>query len=306
MALFGLNLPDGVGTVGGEADEYVAALHPDDRHLMQHFHTIAHRQDFYEGEYRILTPDGSVRWVTGRALVVERDPDGKARRTVTVVADITAQKQAEEHVSFLLRELSHRSKNLFAIIQGIVHRTVRTSQTLAEFQQRFGARLAALSSSHNVLASQAWRAAPLDGLIREQLASFIETDSQRIHVAGPAVLINADAAQLIGLTIHELATNALKHGALSNTAGKVSVTWELTQDAAGASQAQIEWRESDGPVIATPTRKGFGQTLIKDMVERSLGASVEIDFAGDGLRWTATVPMAALSAGRLQSLMNAG
>ena len=294
MKLFGFSLPDGVGTVGGENDEYLAALHPDDRHLRSHFHQIANTQDFYEGDYRIVRPDGVVRWVTGRALVVEREADGRARRTVTVVTDITEQKETEEHVRFLLRELSHRSKNLIAVIQGISHRTARNSGSLQDFEARFNRRLAALAASHNVLINQDWKAASLDALIREQLSSFTERDSNRVAVQGPPILVNANGAQLLGLAIHELATNAVKHGSLALPAGRVSITWDGPD---ANSSLGIHWHETDGPPVVAPTRTGFGHTVIKDMLARGLDANIEMNFARTGLSWRAHIPMTALLAG---------
>ena len=292
MKLFGFELPDGIGTVGGANDEYLAALHPEDRSLMKHFHQTANVQDFYEGDYRIVRPDGSLRWVTGRALVVEREADGRARRTVTVVTDITEQKETEQHVRFLLRELSHRSKNLIAVIQGIAHRTARTSASLEEFEARFGRRLVALAASHNVLINEDWKAAQLDVLIRAQLSAFTEADTSRINVRGPPTLVNANSAQVIGLAIHELATNAVKHGSLTLPTGHVSITWNRGQNM--HSPLELEWHEANGPPVAAPTRTGFGHTVIKDMFVRMLDAEVQIDFARSGLSWRAHIPSAAL------------
>lgn len=291
MKLFGFDLPDGLGTLGGDNDEYLAALHPDDRHLRSHFHQIANTQDFYEGDYRIVRPDGAVRWVTGRALVVEREPDGRARRTVTVVTDITEQKETEEHVRFLLGELAHRSRNLIAVIQGIAHRTVRSALSLQDFEARFNRRLAALAASHKVLIKEDWKAAPLDALIREQLTSFTEGDANRVALRGPPILVNANSAQLIGLAIHELATNAVKHGALALPAGRVSITWS---DPHEKSLLDLHWHETDGPPVAAPTRTGFGHTVIKDMLARGLDANVEMVFERTGLSWRAHIPIAAL------------
>jgi PAS domain S-box-containing protein len=294
MELFGFSLPDGAGTVGGPTDEYLSALHPDDRHFMGRFHQIADSEDFYEGVYRIIRPDGVTRWVTGRALVVEREPDGRARRTVTVVTDITEQKEAEEHVRYLLRELSHRSKNLIAVVQGLAHRIVRTSTSLEEFESRFGRRLSALAASHNVLINQDWKAAQLDVLIREQLSSFTDGNTSRIDLRGPSVQINANGAQVIGLAIHELATNAIKHGSLALPDGSVQISWDggTTADAS----LNIRWREVDGPPVMTPKRTGFGHTVIRDMVVRALAASVQLEFAQEGLHWHARIPLSSLRA----------
>ncbi len=193
---------------------------------------------------------------------------------------------------FLLRELSHRSKNLLTVIQGIAHRTARTSSSLQEFEDRFGRRLAALAASHNVLISQDGKAAQLDALVREQLSSFIDQDTNRIEVRGPTVFVNANSAQMIGLAIHELATNAVKHGSLALPTGRVSITWD--NGAGGGSSLGIHWRESDGPPVREPTRTGFGHTVIKEMFVRSLDAEVKINFARSGLSWLAQIPLASI------------
>jgi two-component sensor histidine kinase len=295
MNLFGFNLPGGIGTVGGESDEYLAALHPDDRAIVGYFRTVANVQDFYEGDYRIVRPDGIVRWVTGRALVVERGPEGEARRTVTVVTDITEQKLSEEHVRFLLRELSHRSKNLITVISAIAHRTVRTSDSLEVFEQRFARRLTALGRSHNALARENWESAALDLLIHEQLAPFLEAKAQRLDVQGVPVLINAVGAEIIGLAIHELATNAIKHGSLSVPHGQVRIGWELAAGHDGEGALRLRWTESDGPRVTEPEHTGFGHNVIRDMVTRQLDARVQIDFLPHGMKWTAEIPMRSLT-----------
>lgn len=293
MTLFGFDLPGGIGTVGGDADEYIAALHPDDRHIVSRFRSVARHQDFYEGDYRIVRPDGSIRWVTGRALVAKRGADGAVHRTVTVVADITEQKTAEEHVQFLLDELSHRSRNLITVIQGIARLAVRTSSSLEDFERRFDSRLGALATSHALLAEGGWQAAQLGTLVRDQVSTFVG-EAARILISGPPVLINANGAQIIGLAMHELATNAVKHGSLACPAGKVSIGWDYI-DAADQRRLRLRWQESGGPPASPPTRTGFGQTVVRDMFTRALHADVTLDFVTEGFRWTADVPTDAIA-----------
>ena len=141
MALFGLNLPDGRGHVGGDDDEYWLALHPDDRHLVRKFHELADKQDSFTSEYRVRRPDGTILWLRGHGQVVDRTPDGKAHRMISIVADVTERKTAEDHVQFLMHELSHRSKNMLTVIQSIARRTARTATTMEEFERRFSRRL---------------------------------------------------------------------------------------------------------------------------------------------------------------------
>jgi PAS domain S-box-containing protein len=204
MALFGLNLVDGRGRVGGDADEFRAALHPDDRHLAQRYNELADKQDSFAAEYRVRRPDGSILWLSGRGQVASRTRDGRAHLLVSIMVDITERKRTEDHIQFLMREISHRSKNLLSVIQAIAGQTVRTAGTVQEFETRFSLRLRGLAASHDILVDQSWHGAPLVDLVRLQLAPFIEADSSRLEFAGPPVAVTAHAAQAIGLALHEL------------------------------------------------------------------------------------------------------
>jgi two-component sensor histidine kinase len=294
MALFGISLPDGRGHIGGDDDEYRNALHPDDRHLMLKFHALADKQDTFTSEYRAVHPDGTTLWLRGRAQVLARGPDGKAQRLVSIVTDVTDRKAAEDHIQFLMHEISHRSKNLLMVIQSIARRTARTAGSMEEFERRFERRLQGLAASHDVLVSKNWHGAPLADLVRQQLVPFAEIQGSRIELAGPDVVVTAEAAQALGLAIHELATNAIKYGALSMPAGKVSVSWALQDDAGAASALLLNWAEQGGPQVTRPERKGFGHVVIGEMVERSLGARVAMEFAPQGLNWSVSIPAANL------------
>ncbi|HEV7601482.1 MAG TPA: HWE histidine kinase domain-containing protein [Bradyrhizobium sp.] len=290
MALFGISLADGRGHVGGADDEYQNALHPDDRHLMQKFHELADKQDSFTSEYRTVHPDGTTLWLRGRGQVIARGPDGKAQRMVSIVTDVTDRKAAEDHIQFLMHEISHRSKNLLMVIQSIARRTARSAGSMAEFERRFERRLQGLAASHDVLVSKNWQGAPLADLVRRQLAPFAEIQGSRIEVTGPDIVITAEAAQALGLAIHELATNAIKYGALSVPAGKVSVSWRFDGDAGASRPLVLNWVEQDGPPVAPPRRKGFGHVVIGEMVERSLHGKVAVEFVAAGLHWSVSIP----------------
>jgi PAS domain S-box-containing protein len=294
MALFGLTLADGRGHVGGDNDEYRAALHPDDRHLMEEFHQLADKQDSFTSEYRVVWPDGTTLWLRGRGQVTVRAPDGKAERMVSIVTDVTDRKAAEDHIQFLMHEISHRSKNLLMVIQSIARRTARTAGTMEEFENRFERRLQGLAASHDVLVRENWHGAPLADLVRQQLVPFVEIRSSRFEIAGPDVVITAEAAQAIGLAIHELATNAIKYGALSDPAGKVSVSWRFDGEAGASGPLLLSWIEQGGPPVSPPSRRGFGHVVIGEMVERSLNGKVAMEFASEGLNWRVSVPAANL------------
>jgi PAS domain S-box-containing protein len=290
MALFGLTLADGRGHVGGDDDEYRSALHPDDRHLMQKFHELADKQDSFTSEYRVVWPDGTTLWLRGLGQVVARTPDGKAERLVSIVTDVTERKAAEDHIQFLLHEISHRSKNLLTVIQSIARRTARTAGTIEEFETRFERRLQALAASHDVLVSKNWQGAPLAELVRQQLVPFAEIQSSRFELAGPDIVVTAEAAQAIGLAIHELATNAIKYGALSEPSGKVRVSWMFDGNTDTSPHLLLNWTEQGGPPASPPSRKGFGHVVISEMVERSLNGKVAMEFAVRGLKWSVSIP----------------
>ncbi len=289
MALFGLKRASGLGTVGGETDEYRAALHPSDRHLMREFHKIADQQDEFEAEYRILRPDGQLLWLAGRGRVIARGPDGTARRLISIVSDITERKAAEEKVRFLMREITHRSKNLLAIVQAIARQTARSTSTFEEFQRRFVARVQGLAASHDLLVNEDWSGASLKQLIDAQLALLAGRAMQQVQVDGPEVQLSSEVSQGIGLALHELVTNSLKYGALSVPGGMLSINWRF-ETAGGSKHVLLHWLERGGPVVAQPLRKGFGHTVIEGMVAASTGGKVQLDFAPEGLSWTLSFP----------------
>jgi two-component sensor histidine kinase len=290
MAVFGLSLVDGRGQVGGDADEFKLALHPDDRHLVKGFYELADKQDWYPVEYRIRRPDGTIQWLSGDGQVVARSPDGKARRLVNVVADVTDRKVAEERVKFLMGEVTHRSKNLLSVVQAIASQTGRTVDTFEEFQKRFAQRLQGLAASHDLLVLQDWQGASLKELVRHQLAPFTEPRSERVTATGPDVLLRPAAAEAIGLALHELGTNAVKYGALSVPGGNVTISWALEDHGTEPRRLLVNWIERGGPTVTPPSRTGFGHIVFERLVTKSLSGSVAIDFAPEGLIWKLSIP----------------
>jgi two-component sensor histidine kinase/PAS domain-containing protein len=291
MALFGLNLPGGLGHVGGDDDEFWRSLHPDDKHMMAQFHRTADQVDSYPCEYRIVKPDGTMMWVSGRGRVVARGPDGKCQRVANIVVDVTERKKAEERVQLLMREVSHRSKNMLSVVQAIAGQTARTAGSLAEFETRFGERLHSLAASHDILVQENWRGVPLANLVHEQLAFFAEPGTARLAVEGPAVMLTTAVTQTIGLALHELATNAIKYGAWSVPSGKVTISWRFEQGLANSQNLRVDWSESCGPSIVAPAHKGFGRLVIEEMVSQSTKGIVQTDYLPTGLHWTLLLPI---------------
>ena len=290
MALFGLSLIDGRGRFGGDADEFKLAIHPEDRHLAPGFYELADKQDWFPVEYRIRRPDGTIRWLSGGGQVVARSAEGKAQRLINVVSDVTERKVAEEHVKFLMGEITHRSKNLLSVVQAIASQTGRTVETFEEFQKRFAQRLQGLAASHDLLVLQDWQGASLADLVRDQLAPFTEAGSERTTVSGPDIILKPEAAEAIGLALHELATNAVKYGALSVPGGHVTISWAFEDQGTAPSQFLVNWLEKGGPIVTPPSHTGFGHIVFERLVTKSLNGSVAIDFAPAGLSWKLSIP----------------
>ena len=289
MALFGINLPDGVGQVGGQSDEFLQAMHPEDRHLLSQYHAVTDNQDSFPAEYRVIKPDGQICWLAGYGRVLDRGPDGKAHRVINVATDITERKSAEQHQQFLLQELSHRSKNLLTIIQSIADQSLRNSSDKKDFRDRFYGRLQSVAASNDLLTHGDWRGSSLRELIEFQLAPFADLSSSQVEIWGPEVNLVADASQAIGLALHELATNAVKYGALSSSLGRIFISWTVDQTP-GGDGLKLDWQERGGPSATPPKQTGFGQVVIKRMIEQAVQGSVELNFANDGLHWALHAP----------------
>lgn len=242
-----------------------------------------------------LGTEGRLHWFD---LHVEamRGEDGDIIGLTCAAIDITQRKEGEAHLRLLLRELTHRSKNLLAVVQAMARQTAGQGGTIANFLERFGARLQALSRAHDLLVRESWHGASLHELIRAQLGHYLDRDNPQISIAGPETHLRPEAAQSLGLALHELATNAAKHGALSRARGRVAVEWRLNRDERGG-RLEIVWKESKGPKVGAPRRRGFGSMVIEHNLTRALDAEVELDFSPEGLRCRIAVPASHFSAG---------
>ncbi len=217
-----------------------------------------------------------------------RDAEGKVVGLTCAAVDITERKAGEEHLRLLMRELTHRSKNFLAVIQALARQTSRHAGSLENFLDEFSARLQALSRSHDLLVQEEWHSASLRDLVRSQLGHYIDRDESQVSVEGPNVHLKPEAAQSLGLALHELAVNAAKYGALSTPKGRVEILWDR-HESEGAGIV-IRWLERDGPVVEHPKKHGFGTLAIQRNLSRSLEADVDLNFAQDGVSCTITIP----------------
>lgn len=216
-------------------------------------------------------------------------PSGKIVAVSSIAHDITDRKAAQEHEHFLMREITHRSKNLLAIVQSMARQTARSSDTINEFQAVFMQRVQGLSASHDLLVTENWVGAPLAELVQKHLQMFVQANAENLEISGPAIYVNSNAAQALGLAMHELATNSVKYGALSSPKGKISVVWAYERDGADP-QLGLIWKETGGPPVEPPEHKGFGHFVIERMAAQSLNGEVNIQFLPGGLVWKISMP----------------
>jgi two-component sensor histidine kinase len=198
--------------------------------------------------------------------------------------DITERKQREAHIRFLMSEVLHRSRNLLAVVQAMASQTARSTRAPLEFAGDFSDRLKGIASSLDLLVSQDWRGVPAMDLVRSQLGYYGEPGGRHVEMQGPNLLFTPAAAQYLGMALHELATNAVKHGALSVPSGKVRIEWRL-EGARNARRFHMSWVESGGAPVGPPEATGFGRLVIERMVAEALQGCVTLDFARGGLCW---------------------
>jgi PAS domain S-box-containing protein len=287
-ANFGLG-PDILLTREAELVQYI---HPDDRELelASRVRAIADGTDL-DVEYRTLSPDGEVRWILVRGQAFFND-EGLASRMVGVSLDITARKLAEERQRLLVDELNHRVKNTLATVQSIALQTRRGSESLPTFEAAFLSRLDALAGVHDLLSQVSWEGASLAAVVRETLAPHLGAGeaAERLNLSGPDVRLGPNAAVTLTMAFHELATNAAKYGALSVGCGKVDVHWRA-DGLRGPSEIEIVWRESGGPAVKVPTRKGFGTRFLERGLAREFDGNVVLEFTPNGVCCRMRMPL---------------
>jgi PAS domain S-box-containing protein len=214
------------------------------------------------------------------------DSDGKVVGTTSVAVEITERKEAENQLRLLLRELTHRSKNLLAVIQAIARQTASRTKTIDDFLDRFGARLVAIGCSQDLLVADNWHGASLRTLVEQQLNMHADRLGGQIDIHGEDVMLKPEAVQNLGLALHELATNAQKYGALSNDRGRVHIHWQFCDTA----KLKLTWEEQGGPPVSTPERSGFGRAMIESVVGKALEGDVKLSFPAKGVRCVIVIP----------------
>jgi two-component system CheB/CheR fusion protein len=262
-------------------------LNPEDRESYEQTIAKARSSGELNAEWRVLLPDGAIRWLAaiGR---MERLEGG--RRMLGITQDITLRKQTETRLTLLLGELQHRARNLLGVVRSIVHRTVKTAPTIEEFAAHLEGRLATLARTHSVLSRDGSATVELEEIVRDEMVAAAVREEQ-LTIGGPLVRLKRQAAETLALALHELTTNAVKYGALSEPAGSLSVTWRIV-DAAPGKRLSLTWKEDGVRALDTrPSRSGFGRELIEKGLPFEFGAQTSLEFARGGVRATIELPL---------------
>jgi PAS domain S-box-containing protein len=271
------------------AENIRALIHPDDWGALREIaRGMVEGARMQQTEFRVLRPNGEIRWCIGTA-AARVDAAGKVVSVSGVSIDITDRKEADERQTLLAREVDHRARNALAVIQSIIRLT--HAKSVDDYVQAIEGRIKALARAHTLLSDSRWNGADLGTLVAEEMAPYNAGD--RIACGGPDISLQPATAQGLALAVHELATNAAKHGALSSPAGNISLDWQLRGDA-----LTLNWTEDGGPRIAEPSSRNFGLKVITASVEQQLGGKVAFDWNTAGLRCRVSIPRSELANSR--------
>jgi two-component sensor histidine kinase len=230
-------------------------------------------------EYRAITPAGAVKWIEVRAQTTF-DSHGQPISMTGVSIDITGRKENEAHRQLLVQELGHRIKNTLATVQSIVSQTVRSSESPNELATVINQRIDALGGAHDILVGRGLDRAKLLETVARALTPF-RGSGGRINILGrDEVEVSSQTNTAITMALHELATNAVKYGALSNDTGYVDIDWAIAD-----KEFVFTWQEVGGPEVSAPKRVGFGSRMIERALTSSLGGPAEIQYLRDGVRF---------------------
>jgi PAS domain S-box-containing protein len=277
-AMFGIAVDDPV-----TYETFYAVLHPDDvdsaKAAIARALDPSVREDCAT-EFRVIgRDDGVERWIGAKGRAVF-SPQGKATRLLGATVNITDRKRAETHLRLLVNELNHRVKNSLATIQAIAAQSFNASRSLAQAQEAFTSRIVALAEAHDLLTRENWEGAELHD-IAARLAA-LHGGETRFELTGPSIRLSPRTALSLSMALHELATNAVKYGALSVPEGRISIAWDLAPGS-GAERLDLVWTERDGPPVQPPSSRGFGSRLIERGLAAELSGEATIQFEPAGV-----------------------
>jgi two-component sensor histidine kinase len=231
--------------------------------------------------------DGRQRWLAARGAPMKAD-DGQVVGLVGIAYDVTAQKQNLSRTDALLREVSHRSKNMLALILAMARLTAREAVDVKSHLKDFALRVAGLAASQDLIVAADWQSVDLGALAFAEIEAVARTDAPRVAISGPSFLVTPEAAQTLGMILTELALNAIEHGALSTPGGEVRLSWEFPDDAT----IMISWHETGGPNFNPKLPKGYGMAVVERVSTQGLKVNAHIASDAGGFLWVLKGPIA--------------
>ncbi len=270
--------------------EYLSVLLPPHR-LKEQAKILEHIRDgnhVSQSETSFLNKDGREMWVSLSASSL-RNAAGDIIGVSQIARDITSRRLADEHRNILVSELNHRAKNSLAMVQAITAQTLRGALSLKDVQLAIESRLGALARGHDLLTSSNWAGTDLESVTKAALEPH-RGGENRFHIEGPFVSLTPATALTFTMALHELCTNAIKYGALSLSAGTVSIVWQI-KELQNQSILHLQWTEKGGPTVMVPTHKGFGSRLVEKALAMELSGEVRIHYESSGVVCTIEAPL---------------
>jgi two-component system CheB/CheR fusion protein len=239
-------------------------------------------------ERRLVRDDDMAHYLM--RILPYRTPDSQIDGTIVTFVEVTSIVKAEQHQRLLVDELNHRVRNMLTVVISMASQTLKRSESLEEFEKSYLGRVHALAAAYSLLSHEGWQTVALDVLLLEELQPFMSPDRSNIILDGPKVLLQPRAALALGMAIHELTTNAVKHGALSVPEGVVSINWKI-ETSPEDQLLVLDWSEVHGPKVTAPSRDGFGMRLIRRGLKQDMSAEVTLDFNPEGVRARLRAPL---------------
>jgi two-component sensor histidine kinase len=264
-------------------------VHRDDVGSVDRFRSEAFgkRRREYNVEYRVIRPDGELRWVETRCFI-SFSGVGQPHRVVGVSIDVTERKRVEEQQRTLLAELDHRVKNALATVSAVISHTRQGSRSVADFVAALDGRVHSMATTHELLSSHRWEGVSLTELVRRELAPY--ATAHNTEISGPGILLKPEAGQAMAMVLHELATNAAKYGALSTKTGRVAIRWDRHLNGHARPPVVFEWREIGGPKVGAVGKSSYGTSTIRDLIPYEIAGKVDLVLAPEGVRCRLELP----------------
>jgi PAS domain S-box-containing protein len=272
------------------AQQWYARVHRDDmqKQRAEHIRAFKERRPELTNEFRVVRPGGEVRWIEARSLITY-DGGGRAERMMGIYIDVTARKQAEDRQKVLVAELDHRVKNVLATVSAVVDQTLQSSRSMTDFAAALDGRIQSMGRTHELLSASNWRGISVAELVQRELAPYAKDGNTEAR--GPQIVLRAELGQVMAMVVHELVTNAAKHGALSVRNGRVTVRWQrLSNGHQRHAPLMFHWSEAGGPPVEAPTKTGYGTSIIRDVIPYEFGGTIDLTFAASGVQCRIELP----------------